>query len=405
MLVNLFSRSAAQPLSRSAAFNLALMLCVCMSAFVFTACDKDELTQKPDSTTTKVLRLETGDGEYTQETIVADAVSIAERIKAWRQGTGLTDAEDREASLEQMQDMINVYAARADAQYQVQHTRAIGFAVPTQANFKGASALALYESIRTELTAQLAEYNGYSKAGIRFVALGGVKSGTGADSVFLVANVGAGNGTTAAPLPTVDIKWADEMGINCEANQSADRVITDYINSALGSGVSATGGVPPNPVKFPFIRGVVSSSWGGVTPGYAANSVRTFDNRGFVAGSTTYTTNFPACNTANTYVNDGQYKVHYDCNSNELCFEPSKVLFYINQHNAIGDLQAKNAAKVAFPKLAKLRRVGHYVIGFKAGDTGNNFIARAHTTTWYFGDFFDAAAGGTIEIGPEPLLP
>ena len=369
--------------------GLALLLCASLAS-----CEREDALLPSDAS--GIQRLETGEPEFTRESVIASAQATRAQLDRWRDGLDLDDALDREATVERLQDMINVYAARVDADYTEQDTRVLGYSVDAPGSFTGADAHLLYESIRTDLLGLMQALDG--DAGLRFVAIGGVKSNPAGDSVFVVANAGsAPGGTGSAPL--MNTRWADELGnINCNGDATVE--ITNRINRQLGQGVFATPTEPPTTTKFPFIRGVVSASVGALTPGYALNSVVTYDNRGFPDNTTVYTTSFPNC-LPQPFVGSGQYRIHYDCSSDELCFTQQKLDDYVAEHNAIGELQAKNAARAAFPagKLAKIRRVGHFVTGFKGGGTGPTApVLRWHVATWYFGDFFNGPNQSTDQI-------
>lgn len=334
---------------------------------------------------------ELGDNTYAAER----ASTTAALIESLREGEIADQAFSWTKIADELETMINYYASDVSNAYGIQETILLEYDLGPPSN---TNVLDFYENVRSDLISALTTYDNSQVAtsiGLQFVAFSIDERNESGTKGYVVANIGEA-GSLEPTLMDNDFKWTTDNSTfvnNCRFAPAADREITNASNRRLRGGFrSDIGNLPPR--IAPEVRGIVNVAFSAEEPGYARGSVETLDQRGFAAGTTGYNSNLVDCQLA-PFVPSGQYRIHYDCNSDEPCFDQSKFNSYLSQYNSIGDVEARNIAKreVGY----KFFRIGAYVVGIQAGDPQGSFAIRTHTATYYYGDYFVAS--------PQPNFP
>ena len=341
-----------------------------------------------------------GNADYVDNTnAIGRAATFRATIDDLRVGVGAEDAFTWSSATQEMETMINVYAADVSNTYANQTTQLFKYSVP-DATPTGADVLALYEGIRTDLLAALADYddpNVTNSIGLQVITLAYDDTEDAGPKVHVLANIGE-PGSVASTLPFDDAKWASsEFPTGCRFRDGADAIITSQVNAALrGVSVIVNPNNPRLPRTIPEVRGVVNVTFSAEVPGFTRGSdIATLDNRQWLDDQG-YTSAIASC-VAGPYPDDGQFRFHYDCSQDELCFSEAKVRDYFADHNIVGDGDAKFFASQAIS--GKFFRIGGFVIGSEF-IVGEFVDTRAHNTTYYYGDLFPSAE--QIDI---PLMP
>lgn len=260
----------------------------------------------------------------------------AEMLDNWRNSINLTETESTTTAIENMESVWNYYVSEVTGMYAQNYFFNDSIEINTTAASLTATQMgSAFNAIKSRITYHYGTISGTDK-GIRMIDLSEPVVKDGKTKIYITVN--AGKTTIEQPNTVLSsgTKWAD-IGPAAPCTGEANEIIAAVVNSGLGfylknatPGSTSPGNenplVKPNTVVLSL--GLVTVNNVDVEPvlpgGPTLCKYRYFD---FPTG-TTETDPFPS---------RGEYKIHYDRNANENCFNSSKLGFYCTGNRDVGE--------------------------------------------------------------------
>jgi hypothetical protein len=364
---------------------MLLLLASIITVLSWTGCQKDKLSNTVLSTQSPNDQISERDGkiEEISKATLNEILNFKLSLDEWRKGQNISKDMSATDATYQMESVFNYYVGESTRSYaedfHFYDSVSIG---STSAVWTATQIASLFESAKAKVVAQYSTIAGTDK-GIRLIDLSVPVVANGATKVYIYVNAGKTlvPDPTAVVYPTEFTKWGIQ-GIPTSCGGLANEKIGLRVNSLLGFYLkNDSPNAPGNPLITPLtvVLNPVKATITNVTglpplPGGPTVCEYTFTD--FLSG-TTETDPFPT---------KGQYKIHYDLNSNENCFSPAKVTNYVIGNLSVGN-QIRNECVSLKPNLSEHRVVATYVLELKTGIIIGGFpvLIQAHPTLIYYG--------------------
>jgi hypothetical protein len=368
-------------------------LAVIFSAMAWTACQKDKISN-PNSPISNIGVTDRDGGggneggtlEAVPQSLKDEVTGFKAQLDGWRKGQNLSSSMSATLATYNMESVWNYYVGEGTGMYAEDYHFEDSVSINTTSGTWSAAQIAvLFEAMKARITFHYATISGTDK-GIRLVDLSEPIVANGQTKIYIYVNAGKNQVNEPNQVQGIETRWSLDLGVPVLCSDAANKVIGEVVNSQLGFYLkNAIPNSPGNPLVKPntFILNprqvrVNNTQFEPPLPGglVICDGLTYFD---FPTGTAE----------ADPYPNRGQYKIHFDGNANEHCFNLTKLVNYCIDNRSVGD-QIRTGCVITLPGLSSHRLLATYVQAarFQFESQIGLLTFQEHPSVFYYGRVF-----------------
>ena len=387
--------------------KMHLLLVLVFGTLATLGCQENALTEDTAiETVSDVELVQIHDGTALTEQALAFRAAVGE----WRQADFTTSPNYNGEEL--AYELSNTFGMLwSNASLQLWHQEVIfdSILVDRTDSYGPVESLAAYEEVKEKVYGTLRTYSA-NGGGFRWIYVTPpVEHPTGM-YLHLYAEVCDMGSLSTLNNRTGDQIWAGEpedAGALCGNQTRNDNFIQTTQNIALGNRVTVSAnGQATTTGKFcetrtQIIGSAVIAQYQGSFPASDAQLDLPLTRFARSQVNQDFPNLLTPCSFPETFQNAGQYLVHYDCNSNEVCFNSTKASQYSADHAFLGDGKVFRLWKDKKAELGQfvgsdVTRVGAYVNNAYLKVNNGQSKFRSHVAKFFYGAYFCQS------VGPSP---